>query len=66
MIDRGEPYIIMERIVAAIPQKSFLVLPCNASKETKATVANTRRDKMKIAPIFFFAFFGANVRNIAT
>ena len=66
MIERGEAYMTMEKIVAARPQKSFLALPCKAKRETKATVANTARTKAKRPNILAFSLFGANIMNINT
>lgn len=66
MMDRGDPYIMIEKMVAAIPQKSFLLFPCKASMETSATAAKTARTNRRSADIFFFSFFGANAMKIST
>ena len=66
MIDRGEPYMIMEKIVAARPQKSFLLLPWRAKMEMKTTVAKTERTKVRSPRILAFSFLGANMRKITT
>lgn len=58
MIDRGEPYMIMEKIEAAQPQNSFLALPWRAKRDTKATpvkMASTRVRRPRILPFSFFA-----------
>lgn len=66
MIERGEAYMTMEKIVAARPQKSFLPLPCKAKRETRATVTNTVTTKAKRPNILSFSFFGANIMNTDT
>lgn len=66
MMDRGDPYIMIEKMVAAIPQKSFLLLPCKPSMETRATAAKTVRTNRKSAEIFFFSLVGANAMKIST
>lgn len=66
MIERGEAYMTMEKIVAARPQRSFLPLPCKAKRETRATVTNTVTTKAKRPNILSFSFFGANIMNTNT
>ncbi|EFH69410.1 predicted protein [Arabidopsis lyrata subsp. lyrata] len=58
-LESGEAYMMMEKTVAAIPQKSFLEFPWRAERETRATVANTAKTQVKIPKIFAFSFFGA-------
>lgn len=65
-MDKGDPYIMIEKMVAATPQKSFLLFPCKASMETKATAAKTVRTNSRSAEIFLFSFFGANAMKITT
>ena len=59
MMERGEPYMTMEKIAAVKPQKSFLVVPWRAKTETKATTAKTDSTKVKTPRILAFSFFGA-------
>lgn len=66
MIVKGEPYIMMEKTVAAIPQKSFLALPWRAKRETNTTVAKTASTIDSSPRILPFSFFGANMRKINT
>lgn len=66
MIERGEAYMIIEKMVAAKPQKIFLALPWKAKRDTKATAAKTVRTSMKSPKIFAFSFFGAKSRKIKT
>lgn len=66
MIVKGEPYITMEKTVAAIPQKSFRCLPWRAKRETNATTAKTLRISVSSPKILPFSFFDANMRKIST
>ena len=66
MIDRGEPYMIMEKTAVAKPQKSFLVLPCKARREIKATAAKKVSTNAKRPKILVFSFFGAYTMKINT
>ena len=66
MIDRGEPYMIMEKTAVANPQKSFLVLPCKARREIKATAAKKVSTNAKRPKILVFSFFGAYTMKINT
>ena len=59
MIERGDAYMIIEKMVAARPQKSFLPLPCRAKREIKATAEKTVSTEMKSPRILAFSFFGA-------
>lgn len=66
MIVRGEPYMMMEKTVAAMPQKSFLALPWRARRETRTTIAKTVRTRVNSPRILVFSFFGANKMKINT
>jgi hypothetical protein len=66
MIDRGEPYMIMENMAAAKPQKSFLVSSRKARRETKATVENTVSTNVRSPKILAFSLLGANMMNMNT
>lgn len=66
MIVKGEPYITMEKTVAAIPQKSFLSFPWRAKRETNTTVAKTLSTRVSSPSIFAFSLFGAKMRKIIT
>lgn len=66
MIDRGEPYMMTEKMAAAKPQKYLRVLPWRAKTETKATVENAARTKVTNPRIFPFSFFGAYIIKINT
>lgn len=57
--DKGEAYMQMENIVAANPQKSFLILPCSANKDTRAIIAKVTTTTMKRLKILVLIFFGA-------
>jgi hypothetical protein len=60
--DSGEAYMMMENMVAAKPQKSFLPLPCRAKRDTKATKAtapNTESTNVRSPNILAFSFLGA-------
>lgn len=59
IIERGEPYIMIENIAAAKPQNTFLELPCRAKSEMKTTAANIVITKANKPLIFSFSFFGA-------
>ena len=59
MIERGEAYMIIEKMVAARPQKSFLSLPFKAKREIRATAEKTVSTKVKSPRILAFSFFGA-------
>lgn len=59
MIDRGEAYMMMEKMVAAKPQKSFLELSCKANRDTKATVAKIASTRVRRPRILLFSFLGA-------
>lgn len=61
MIDRGEAYMMMEKMVAARPQKSFLGLPWRARSDTRATAPNTVSTKVRSPRIFAFSLFGAKM-----
>lgn len=64
--DRGEAYITIEKIVAARPQRIFLLFPWRAKRETKTTTANILRTETRSPKIFAFSFLGANIRKINT
>lgn len=67
MTDRGEAYIMMEKTVAAKPQKSCLFFKSlKAKTETKATVVNIARMKKRRPNSFPFSFLGAYIRKINT
>lgn len=66
MIDRGEAYMIMEKTVAALPQKSFRTCPWSAKRETNTTAEKTVSTKVRIAKILLFSFLGAYMRKITT
>jgi len=66
IIDRGEAYMMMENMVAAKPQKSFLPLPCRAKRETKATAANTASTNVRSPKILPFSFLGAYMMKSTT
>lgn len=66
MTDRGEAYMITEKIVAKKPQKFFLAFPWRAKRDTNATVANTVRMDTKRPKILAFSFLGAKIRKIIT
>lgn len=66
MIDRGEPYMIMENTVAATPQNNFLALWCRAKSDTKATHPNTVSTNVRRPRILAFSLFGANMMKIIT
>ena len=57
---------MMEKIVAARPQKSFRGLWSKTKSETKATMANTVRTKANRPRILAFSLFGANMMKIKT
>lgn len=56
MMDRGDAYMMMEKMVAAKPQKSFLPWPCKAKRETKTTTPNTESTKMNRPSILALSF----------
>lgn len=66
MMVKGEPYMMMEKTVAAIPQKSFLPLPWRAKRETTTTTPKTERTRMKSPRILVFSFLRANMMKIIT
>ena len=66
MIDRGEPYMMMEKMAAAKPQKIFLLLPWRTKREMKATAANMLSTNVRSARILPFSLFGANTRKMST
>lgn len=66
MIDRGDPYMIMEKTAAAKPQKSFLALPCKARREIKTTAAKKVSTNAKSPKILVLSFFGAYTMKINT
>lgn len=59
MMESGEAYMMIEKTVAARPQKSFLEFPWRAKRETRATVANTVKTQVKMPKILAFSFLGA-------
>lgn len=66
MMERGDPYMMMENIAAAKPQKSFLVFPCRANRDTTTTPENTATTNEKRPRIFAFSFLGANTTKMKT
>lgn len=66
MMDRGEAYMMIEKMVAAKPQKSFLVFPWRANRETKATTAKMKSTSVKRPRILLFSFLGAYKMKINT
>lgn len=58
--------MMIENTVAAKPQKSFLLLPCRAKREIKATAENTVSTNISIPKILAFSFFGANMMKTTT
>lgn len=66
MTDRGAPYMIMEKMTAAYPHKSFLLYSWRARMETKAMVANKASTERKSPKTLAFSFFGAKVRKMMT
>jgi len=65
-MERGEPYMMMEKIAAAKPQKSFLFFPCRTNRDTRTTAENTDTTKEKSPRIFAFSFLGANNTKMKT
>ena len=59
MMDKGEPYMMMEKMVAAKPQKSFLPWPCKAKRETKTTTPKTVSTNVNSPSILVFSFLPA-------
>ena len=59
MMERGEPYMMTEKMAAAKPQKYRRVLPWSAKTETKATVEKAARTNVSRPRTFAFSFFGA-------
>lgn len=66
MMVKGEPYMMMEKTVAAMPHKSFLPLPWRAKRETTTTTPKTERTRMKSPRILVFSFLRANMMKIIT
>lgn len=66
MIERGDAYMMMEKMVAARPQNNFLVLPWRAKRETKATAAKTESTSERSPMILAFSIFGAKMIKIIT
>ena len=58
--------MMMEKIEAAKPQKSFLAFPWRANRDTKTTAENTATTKEKRPRIFAFSFLGANNTKMKT
>jgi len=66
IIDRGEAYMMMENMTEAKPQRSFLLLPCRAKTDTKATAENTPSTNARSPNIFPFSFLGAYTMKAST
>lgn len=66
MIDRGDAYMMMEKMVAAKPQNSFLMWPWRAKRDTKAAAEKTVRTKARSPRILAFSFLGAKMMKIRT
>lgn len=66
MIERGEPYIMMEKMAAAKPQKIFLGWEWRASRDTKATAEKIESTRAKRAEILAFSLLGAKMRKVST
>lgn len=65
-MERGEPYMMMEKMAAAKPQKSFLELPWRAKREIKTTAVKIVRTRVKRPTILTFSFFGAYITKTKT
>jgi len=59
MMERGEPYMMIEKTLAATPQKTFLIFPWRAKTEARATAAKSERMSARRPPILSFSFLGA-------
>lgn len=66
MMDKGEAYMQMEKMVAAKPQKSFLFWPWSGMREMITTMAKTESANVRSATIFNFSFLGAYTRKMVT
>lgn len=66
MIESGDAYMHIEKMVAANPQNSLRCCPCNARSDTSATVEKMVTTIINRPNIFSLSLGGANIRNIIT
>jgi hypothetical protein len=66
MMDSGEAYMQMEKMVAAMPQKTLRAVPCRASSETSTTTAKMEVTMPRRPSIRSRAFRSAKMRKITT
>lgn len=66
MIESGDAYMHIEKMVAANPQNSLRDCPCNARSDTSATVEKMEMTSINRPNIFALSLGGANIRNIIT
>ena len=58
-MDKCEPYMMMEKMVAAKPQKSFLSWPFKANREPKTTTPKTESTNVNSSSILIFSVLPA-------
>lgn len=66
MIESGDAYMHIEKMVAAKPQNSLRDCPCNARSDTSTTVEKMDKTSINRPNIFALSLGGANIRNIIT
>lgn len=66
MMERGEAYMQMEKMVAARPHKSLRFCPWRARRETRTTAEKANRTKARRTRIRLFSLLGAKRRKITT
>ena len=59
MMDKCEPYMMMEKMVAAKPQKTFLLWPFKAKREPKTTNPKTESTNMNSPSILVLSVLPA-------